>query len=108
MVRHRLHQTIALGRFNDALQWGHDMNEVARKNGWVESRLITPFTGPINHLIFETEYPDHAAMQKEFNAFYSNTQAMAAFRREIELFAPGAHSWDEVEEEAPQELACPD
>ena len=105
MVRHRLHQTITLGRFNDGLKWARDMNEVARKNGWAESRLMTPFTGPTNNLILETEYPDHAAMQNEFNAFYSNTEAMAVFRRGIEFIAPGTHPWDEVEEEAPQELA---
>jgi len=105
MVRHRLHQTITLGRFNDGLKWGHDMNEVARKNGWAESRLITPFTGPVNDLILETEYPDHTAMQNEFTAFYSNTEAMAVFRRGTELIASGTHPWDEVEEEAPQELA---
>jgi hypothetical protein len=105
MVRHRLHQTITLGRFNDALKWAHDMNEEARKNGWVESRIMVPFTGPTNNLILEWEYPDHAAMQNENNAFYSNAEAMAVYRRGIELIAPGSHPWDEVEEEAPQQIA---
>ena len=104
MVRHRLHATITLGRFNDGLKWARDLNEVARKNGWVESRLMTPFTGPTNQLILETEYPDHTVMQKELDAFYSNTEAMAAFRRGVELNAPGSHPWDEVEEEVPQGL----
>jgi hypothetical protein len=104
MVRHRLHQTITLGRFNDGLKWARDMNEVARKNGWVESRLMAPGYGAFNQLILETEYPDHASLHKELEAFQTNTEAMAAFRRGTELVAPGTHPWDEVEEEVPQEL----
>ena len=33
MVRHRLHNTVTLGRFNDALQWARDINAVCKKLG---------------------------------------------------------------------------
>jgi hypothetical protein len=44
-------------------------------------------------------------MHSESDAFYSNPEGMAVFRRSHELVAVGTHPWDEVEEEAPLELA---
>jgi hypothetical protein len=105
MVRHRIHQTITLGRFGDGIKWASDMNEVARNNGWAQWRVIVPFSGPRNHMILESEYPDFATMHSESDALYSNPEGMAVFRRSHELVAVGTHPWDEVEEEAPLELA---
>lgn len=105
MIRHRLHSTVTLGRMNDALQWARDMNEVARKNHWVEARVMMPGFGQVNGFIFETEYPDLAALQKQDEAFYADAEAMSVFRRATELNAPGTHPWDELEVSAPDRLA---
>jgi len=105
MVRHRFHALIALGRFNDALGWAHDMSGVAKKKGWSQYRVMTPGTGPVNAFILEAEYPDYATFHKESDAFLTDAEAMTVFRRGTELLAPGAHPWDEVEEEAPTQIA---
>jgi hypothetical protein len=105
MVRVRYHTTVTLGRFNDALKWARAMNADARKNGWAESRIMTPGFGAVNQLIIETEYQDLAAMDKEQNEFFSNAEAMATFRSGIELNAPGTHPWDEMEISVDQDLA---
>lgn len=105
MVRHRYHVTVTLGRFNDALKWTRAMNADAKKNGWVESRIMTPGFGAVNQLILETEYADLAALDNEQNEFYINAEAMATFRSGIELNAPGTHPWDELEISVEQDLA---
>src|SRR5712692_10464120 len=105
MVRTRFHQTVTLGRFNDALKWARQMNADAKKNGWAESRLIVPGFGAVNQLIIETEYPDLATMDKEQTEFYGNAEAMATFRSGVELNAPGTHPWDELEIEVVGDLA---
>jgi hypothetical protein len=105
MVRHSLHQVIALGRFNDALQWARDLNAVSKKRGWSEAKVMVPTVGPVNAFILEWEYADHASFEKEGNAFYQDAEAMATYRRGIEVLAAGHHPWDELEEEAPTQLA---
>jgi hypothetical protein len=105
MVRHRFHQTITPGRFNDGLKWARAMNADAKKNGWVELKTMAPGFGPINEMILEWEYADFAAFEQAQKEFYSNAQAMATFRSGIELNAPGTHAWDEVEVSVEEELA---
>ena len=105
MVRHRLHNTIALGRFNDALQWARAINEVCKRRGWTEFRVLVPSFGAVNHFILEAEYPDHAAFFRENESFQSDREAMTVYRGGVELVAPGTHPWDELEETAPDQLA---
>src|SRR5207249_668597 len=69
MVRHRLHNTVTLGRFNDALQWARDINAVCKKRGWTEFSVMVPSFGVVNQFILEAEYPDHAAFFRENEAF---------------------------------------
>lgn len=105
MIRHRFHQTVTLGRFNDALRWAGELNQAVAKAGLPQARLLTPGVGPVNQLIAETEYADRAEWEKASATFSGNAEVMAIYRRGIELIAPGTHPWDEFEEEAPAGLA---
>lgn len=105
MVRSRFHTTVTLGRFNDALTWARAMNADAKKNGWAESRMMVPNSGPVNRLILETEYPDLAAYDKQQQEFFANAAAMKTFRSGIDLNAPGTHPWDELEVSVEQDIA---
>jgi hypothetical protein len=105
MVRQRFHMTVTLGRFNDALKWVRAMNDDAKKNGWPESRVMTPGFGPVNQLIVEIEFADLAALDKQQNEFNSSAEAMATFRSGIDLNAPGTHPWDELEISVNQDIA---
>lgn len=105
MIRHRYHQTITLGRFNDALAWARELNQELSKAGLPQGRLLMPGVGAVNQLIVEVEYESRADWEKAGNAFFGNAEVMRVYRRGIELVAPGTHPWDEFEEEAPTELA---
>jgi hypothetical protein len=105
MVRHRFHMIVTLGRFNDALKWVRAMNDDAKKNGWPESRMMSPGFGPVNQLIVEMEYADLAMLDKQQNEFNANAEAMATFRSGIDLNAAGTHPWDEVEISVEQDIA---
>jgi hypothetical protein len=105
MVRQRLHSIVPLGHMNEALQWFRDMNEVAKRKGWPEGRVLMPASGPINKVVYEIEYADLAAMEATQNAFFSDAEAMKVFRKGIEFNAPGSHPWDELEISAPDRLA---
>jgi hypothetical protein len=105
MVRHRFHLVVALGRFNEALQWARDMDAVARKNGWSGFRVMVPSTGKVNAFILESDYADVVTFHQENEAFLSDADAMKVFRRGTDLNAPGTHPWDELEEEAPTQIA---
>ena len=105
MVRVRFHTVVTLGKMNDALQWARDMNEVATKRGWPTYRVLMPGFGKVNGMIMEIEHADLAAMQRHDEAFFADAEMMKVFRRGIELNAPGSHPWDELEIEAPQQLA---
>jgi hypothetical protein len=105
MIRHRYHQTITLGRFNDALTWARDLNAATSKAGLARARVLVPGVGQVNHLILETEYASRGEWQDAGDTFYASAEVMSVYRRGIELVAPGTHPWDEFEEEAPAALA---
>lgn len=105
MVRRRFHTTIALGRFNEGLTWARELNAACRANGVPESRVLMPSFGKVNQLILEVEFADMAAMEKSDEIFFASADIMRVFRRGVELGAAGTHPWDELEQEAPQQLA---
>jgi hypothetical protein len=95
MVRYRFHTIIALGRYNEAMQWIKDMNEACRKAGLAESRVWGVGVGKANEIVLESDYPDMAAWERDYNGFQSNAEVMKAYRRGIGLEAPGTWPWDE-------------
>lgn len=101
MVRHRMHMVFALGRFNEGLQWVHELNEACRKVGCAEGKLWTVGFGKVNEIVLEYEYPDHAALYADVSRFQSNAETMAVFRRGTQVRAAEHWPWDELLEEAP-------
>ncbi len=101
MVRTRFHQIAKLGHFKETLEWANELDRLCRKKGLVKTRFLSPAFGKTNHLIFENEYPDWAAYQKEQNAFFSDLEIMTLFRKGIDFREPGELPWSEAEEEAP-------
>ena len=82
-----MHNTIALGRFNDALQWARAINEVCKRRGWTEFRVLVPSFGAVNQFILEAEYPDHAAFFRENESFQSDREAMTVYRGGVDIVA---------------------
>lgn len=105
MIRHRYHQTVTLGRFNDALAWVRDLNAAVARVGLPQARILIPGVGLVNQLTLEIEYPTLAEWEKAGQTFYGDAEVMSVYRRGIELVAPGTHPWDELEQEAPVALA---
>jgi hypothetical protein len=105
MIRHRYHQTVTLGRFNDALSWARELDQAVAQAGLPQARLLMPGVGPINQLILETEYASLADWEKAAETFFGTAEVMSVYRRGIELVCPGTHPWDEFEQEAPSALA---
>jgi hypothetical protein len=67
----------------------------------VTSTFWSPGFGKINDFIIETVYPDMGAFEKDTDAFQSDAEIMALFRKGIPLLAEGTMPWDELEAEAP-------
>jgi hypothetical protein len=105
MIRHRYHQTVTLGRFNDALAWVRELNKAVARAGLPEARVFMPSVGPLNQLILEVEYTGLAEWEKAAATFFGDAEVMSVYRRGIELVAIGTHPWDEFEQEAPAALA---
>ncbi|TMF16690.1 MAG: hypothetical protein E6I33_03540 [Chloroflexi bacterium] len=101
MVRHRLHFVVALGRYNEGVQWVREMNEACRKSGCVEGRLWAIGFGNTNECVLEYEYPDIATMDSDVTKFQSTAETMAIFRRGTQVRAPEHWPWDELLVEAP-------
>ena len=101
MVRHRFHFVIALGRFNEGVQWVRDLNAACRNAGCVEGKLWSVGYGKTNECVVEYDYPDQAAMEADVNRFQSNAETMKVFRRGIDFNAPGHWPWDELLVESP-------
>jgi hypothetical protein len=101
MVRHRFHFVIALGKFNEGVQWVREMNEACRKAGCVEGKLWSTGFGKTNECVLEYDYPDMATMDRDVTKFQSTAETMAIFRRGTAFSAPEHWPWDELLIEAP-------
>jgi len=101
VIRHRLHQTFALGHFNEGVQWVRELNEACRKAGLTEGKLWAAGFGKVNETVLEWEYPDYASYERDIKAFQSNPETMKSFRKGVGILAPDTWPWDDVIEEAP-------
>ena len=63
--------------------------------------LLLPTVGTANDIIWEIEYPDLAAFQRENEAFYADTDAMKEWRRLWQHAVQGS-THDELLTEAPR------
>ncbi len=102
MVKHRLYNSIALGKARDALQWAKELDETCRREveGHPGFRVWLPVTGEMNVLILESEYRDMAEFARLDRAFSTNSNVMDRFRSGVDLLEPGSRPEVVLEESA--------
>jgi hypothetical protein len=96
MVRNRFHFVIALGKFNEGVQWVRQLNEACRKAGCAEGKLWSVGFGKANECVVEYDYADLASLDQDVNKL-----VMAVFRRGLEVGAPERWPSTELLIEAP-------
>lgn len=104
MYRHREYAQVVYGRFNDYVKATHELNAIARKRGWPESRIWGPVIGTGNEVVLEQEYADLAAFEKAGEAFQSDVEAMKIYRSLASVVVQGSVH-DELFQEVTKPLA---
>jgi len=104
MYRHRFHQQVVYGHFNEFLKANDELNAIARKKGWPESKIWTPVVGTGNDAVLETEYPDLATFEKVNRAFQADPESMKIFRGTAGIVVQGSVH-DELFEQVTRPLA---
>ena len=100
MYRRRQYAQVVYGHFNDFLKAMHELNAIARKRGWPESRIWSPVFGTGNELVLEVEYADLASFQTASNAFDSDVEARKIWLSTSSLVVQGSvrdELWEEME-----------
>jgi NIPSNAP len=101
MYRHRIRQQILYGQFREYMQVAEEVMALREKLGLAASTLWAPTFGTANEVVWEIDYPDLAAYQRENEAFYSDPEVMKQWRRLWQHAVQGSIH-DELLEEAPQ------
>jgi hypothetical protein len=81
MYRHRIRQQILYGQFREYLEVAEEVMALREKLGLAASTLWAPTFGTANEVVWETDYPDLAAYERENEAFYSDAEVMKQWRR---------------------------
>ena len=100
MYRQRIRQQILYGQFREYMEIAAEVIAVRRKLGLAAPILWAPTFGTANELVWEIDYPDLAAFQRENETFYSNADAMKQWRRLWQHVIQGSIQ-DELLQEAP-------
>ena len=100
MYRHRIRQQILYGQFREYLEIAEEVIALRRKLGLAAPTLWVPTFGTSNEVVWETDYPDLAAFQRENETFYSDAETMEQWRRLWQYAVQGSVQ-DELLEEAP-------
>jgi hypothetical protein len=90
MYRSRMRCEVVYGHFADVLRVMEEVNVLVRDRGWSEATIWTPTVGKGNELISEVDYPDLATLEREGEAFYSDAEAMALWRKTSEHIVQGS------------------
>ena len=90
MIRVRTQMRARLGHFNQVLQNSQQLNELARKNGWAESRFWVAQTGRANTFVVETDFPSMADYERESEATYASEEWMRLIRANVDHVVPGS------------------
>jgi len=104
LYRHREFAQVVYGRWNDFIKAQHELNAIARKRGWQESRIWGPFVGTSNEVVLEQEFADLASFAKYQEAFQSDAEAMKIYRGTASLVVQGS-GHDELLQEVTKLLA---
>jgi hypothetical protein len=100
MYRQRIRQQILYGQFREYMEIAEEVLALRRKLGLAASRLWVPTFGTANEIVWEIEYSDLTAFQRDNEAFYADADAMKQWRRLWQLAVQGSIQ-DELLEEAP-------
>ena len=101
MYRHRIRQQILYGMFREYLEIAEEVMARREKLGLAASTLWAAAFGTANEVVWETDYSDLAAYERENEVFYSDAEAMEQWRRLWQHAVQGSVS-DELLMEAPR------
>lgn len=100
MYRQRIRQQILYGQVREYMEIAEEVIALRRKLGLAAPTLWAPTFGTANEVVWEIEYADLAAFQRENEAFYSDADAMQQWRR-LWQYAVQGSIHEELLEEAP-------
>lgn len=80
---------VKYGHFNDVLENSRKLNELARQNGWTESRFWVSMAGQDNTFVVETDFESMAAYERESDATYADEEYMKLIRANIDDIVEG-------------------
>lgn len=101
MYRHRIRQQVRYGQFREYMQIADGVIALRENLGLARARLWAPAVGAANEIVWETDYPDLAAFERENDLFYGDAEAMRQWRELWQLTVQGTIH-DELLQEAPQ------
>jgi len=81
MYRQRIRQQILYGQFREYMTVAEELIAQRQKLGLSAATLWAPTFGTANEVIWEIDYADLAAFERENDAFYSDAEAMDQWRR---------------------------
>jgi hypothetical protein len=81
-----------------------ELNAIARKKGWPETKVWTPVVGTGNAAVLEDEYADLASFERVNRAFQADAEAMKIFRGMAGIVVQGS-AHDEIFEQVSRPLA---
>ena len=76
MVRYRYIFRVQDGHFDEVWALCKKLNEINRAAGRSEFTFWKPMDGASNELIVESEHPDRATFQTEYDAFHADPDAL--------------------------------
>jgi hypothetical protein len=100
MYRQRIRQQVLYGQFREYREIAEEVIARRQKLGLSAPILWAPTFGTANEVVWEIDYPDLAAFQRENDAFNSDAEAMKQWRRLWQLAVQGS-TQDELLEQAP-------
>ena len=99
MIRVRTEILVRYGHYNEVLENSRRLNELARKNGWAESRFWVSLAGQDNTLVVETDFDSLATYEKQSAATSGDAEYMRLIRSNIDHVVEGS-LFTEIYEEA--------
>jgi hypothetical protein len=101
MYRLITRQQVLYAHYREYTELADELIELVRTRGLAEPRLFAPMVGVGNEVIWEKEYPDLAAFERDNGAFHSDAEIMDLWRRLWGLVVQGSVH-DELLQEAPR------
>jgi len=101
MYRQRIRQQVLYGQFREYMTIAEELIAQRRELGLAAPTLWAPTFGTANEVVWEIDYPDLAAFERENETFYSDADAMDQWRRLWQHTVQGSIQ-DELLMEAPR------